>query len=181
MTTRTLLVLALALLPGCAQLLPGQDVRYAPTPHHVVDAMLRLARVGPNDVVYDLGSGDGRVVIAAARNYGARAVGVEIVPDLVAESRLTADAASLGDRAQFVLQDIFEVDVSPASVVALYLSEELNARLRPKLLRELRPGSRIVSYRVDMEDWRPDTQIEVDDNDRRRIIYLWTVPPRGTP
>jgi ubiquinone/menaquinone biosynthesis C-methylase UbiE len=171
------LTLAVA-LSGCAKLLPGQDVRYSPTPHHVVHAMLTLANVGPDDVVYDLGSGDGRIIVAAAQEFGARGVGIEIVPELVAEATLRADAAGVSERAQFRQQDIFTVDVSAASVVTLYLSEELNARLRPKLLKELQPGARIVSYRVDMEDWRPHREIVIDVNENQRIIYLWTVPPR---
>lgn len=176
---RLLVALTLTVaLSGCATLLPGQDVRYSPTPYHVVHAMLRLANVGPDDVVYDLGSGDGRIIIAAAQELGARGVGIEIVPELVAEATLRAEAAGVTERAQFRQQDMFTVDVSAASVVTLYLSEELNARLRPKLLRELKPGSRIVSYRVDMEDWRPDREIVIDVNEKKRIIYLWTVPLR---
>jgi SAM-dependent methyltransferase len=161
---------------GCVRLLPGQDVRYSPTPHHVVDAMLRLADVGAHDVVYDLGSGDGRIVIAAARDYGARAVGIEIVPELLTLGEGAAARAGVGERVRFVRQDIFQTDLSQATVVTLYLSEEVNARLRPKLLRELRPGARVVSYRVDMEDWRPDRQIQIDVNGDARTVYLWVVP-----
>jgi SAM-dependent methyltransferase len=172
----TLVVLAM-LFAGCAgKLQPGQDVRYAPTPHHVVATMLRMANVGPGDVVYDLGSGDGRIVVAAARDFGARGVGYDIVPALVAEGVRNAEAAGVADRARFVHRNIFDVDTSPATVVTLYLSEELNERLRPKLLRELRPGARIVSYRVDMGDWLPDRAVTLDVDGKSRTVYLWIVP-----
>jgi len=171
------LVVALGVAASaCARLLPGQDVRYSPTPHHVVAAMLRLAEVGTNDVIYDLGSGDGRIVIAAARDFGARAVGIEIVPELLTMGERAAVRAGVASRVRFVRQDIFQTDLRQATVVTLYLSEEVNARLRPKLLRELRPGARIVSYRVDMEDWRPDREIVVDVNGEARSVYLWIVP-----
>lgn len=172
-----ILLVGLALASGaCARLLPGQDVRFSPTPHHVVEAMLRLAAVGGNDVVYDLGAGDGRIVIAAARDFGARAVGVEIVPELVAQSVHSAARAGVEGRVRFVTQDIFQVDLSPATVVTLYLSEEVNERLRPKLLRELRAGARVVSYRVDMGNWRPDGEIRVEVDGAERPVYLWVVP-----
>lgn len=174
---RLAILLGLALATGaCVRLLPGQDVRYSPTPHHVVAAMLQLADVGKHDVLYDLGCGDGRIVIAAARDYGARAVGIEIVPELLTLGERAAAQAGVAGRVRFVRQDIFQADLSPATVVTLYLSEEVNARLRPKLLRELRPGARIVSYRVDMEDWRPDREIIIDVNGDARNVYLWIVP-----
>ena len=178
--TTLAVALAAALLAGCTiyPLEPGQGVRYSPTPQHVVTAMLRLAEVGPRDLVYDLGSGDGRIIITAARDFGATGVGYDIVPDLVAESVRNAAAAGVAAKTRFVHQDIFEVDTSPASVVTLYLSEALNERLRPKLLRELRPGARIVSYRVDMGDWKPDREITLDVNGTPRIVYLWIVPSR---
>jgi tRNA A58 N-methylase Trm61 len=140
--------------------------------------MLRLAGVGPEDVVYDLGSGDGRIIVSAARDFGARGIGYDIVPELVAESVRNAEAAGVSARARFAHGDIFEVDTSPATVVTLYLSKALNERLRPKLLRELRPGARIVSYRVDMGDWLPDRTITVDVDGRPRTVYLWIVPRR---
>jgi SAM-dependent methyltransferase len=163
---------------GCARLLSGQDVRFSPTPHHVVDAMLRLAAVGRDDVVYDLGSGDGRILIAAARDFGARAVGIEIDPKLVELSGREATRLGLAERVRVIHQDLFQTDLSPATVVTLYLSEEVNERLRPKLLRELRPGARIVSYRVDMGDWRPAREIRVDVNGEQRVVYLWVAPAR---
>ena len=170
--------LLVLLLAGCAPLAPGQSVRYSPTPDHVVGALLRLAGVGPGDVVYDLGSGDGRIVIAAARDFGARAVGVEIDRILAAASRCNAEASGVADRVRIVEQDIFEVNLVPATVVTLYLSETVNARLKPRLLRELRPGARVVSYRVDMGDWTPARTVEVDVDGRARTLYLWVVPLR---
>ena len=169
-------VLALALaVTACARLL-GYDAHFTPTPQHVVDAMLRLGAVGKDDVVYDLGSGDGRVVITAAQKHGARGVGIEIDPWLVERSIRAAEQAGVADRVRFVHQDLLDADLSPATVVTLYLSQALNARLRPKLLRELRPGTRIVSHEHDMGDWRADRQIEVEVNGARRPIYLWVAP-----
>jgi SAM-dependent methyltransferase len=162
---------------GCAPV-PGQEVPYVVTPPQVVDAMLRVARVDRNDLVYDLGSGDGRIVIAAARDFGARGVGVEIDPRLVAESTRSAERAGLTDRVRFVQQNLFDTDLRSATVVTLYLSREINLRLRPKLLSELRPGARIVSHRFDMGDWPPDRQLVVDLDRIAYQIYLWVVPPR---
>jgi len=134
--------------------------------------------ISKDDVIYDLGSGDGRIVIAAARDFGARAVGIEIDPRLVAQSALSAERAGVAGRVRFFHQDLFQADLSPATVVMLYLSEEVNMRLRPKLLRELRPGTRIVSYRVDMGDWLPDSLIRVEVDGDERAVYLWVVPVR---
>ncbi len=161
---------------GCAPV-PGQEVPYVVTPPEVVDAMLRLAGVGRNDVVYDLGSGDGRIVIVAARDFGARGVGVEIDPRLVAQSTRSAERAGLTDRVRFVQQNLFDTDLRPATVVTLYLTRELNLRLRPKLLTELRPGARIVSHRFDMGDWKPDRQLAVELDRSTYMLYLWVVPP----
>jgi SAM-dependent methyltransferase len=139
----------------------------------VVRAMLELAAVGPEDVVYDLGSGDGRIPIMAAEEFGARGVGVEIDPQLVSLARLNAAAAGVEARVEFIEGDMYEADVRPATVVTLFLHPEPNLKLRPKLLSELEPGSRIVSYVWDMGDWTPD---EVQAVNRRRI-YLWRIPP----
>jgi ribosomal protein L11 methylase PrmA len=141
--------------------------------------MLKLAGVSRQDVVYDLGSGDGRLVIAAAREFGARAVGVEIEARLVQDSRENALKAGVADRTEFLWQDIFRADIAPATVVALYLSPELNLELRPKLLRELRPGTRIVSHDFDMGDWRPDRTLRAKGPTREHVIHLWIVPARG--
>jgi SAM-dependent methyltransferase len=140
----------------------------------VVDAMLRLAHVGPRDVVYDLGSGDGRIVMLAAQKYGARAVGVEIDPRLIELSRQVARDGEVGDRVKFVQGDFFTTDLSEATVVTLWLSEGLNARLGPKLRRELRPGSRVVSHQFRMAGWAEERKILVDGEE----VFLWIVPPR---
>jgi SAM-dependent methyltransferase len=170
----SLLTLVLVGAAGC--LYPGAEVPYVQTPYEVVDEMLRLAVVGPSDVVYDLGSGDGRVVIAAARDFGARGVGVEIDPKLVAESTESARRAGVADRVTFRTGDLFQTDLTPATVVTLYLSPELNLRLRPKLLRELRPGARIVSHDFDMGDWPPVQTLRVQVRERSSLLYLWILP-----
>jgi SAM-dependent methyltransferase len=161
---------------GCVH--PGADVPYVQTPHEVVAEMLRLAGVDRNDVVYDLGSGDGRLVIAAARDFGARGVGVEIDPRLVASSAESARRAGVGDRVSFREADLFQVDLSDATVVTLYLSRALNLRLRPKLLRELRPGARVVSHDFDMGEWAPTQTSRVELRDRGARVYLWVVTRR---
>ena len=151
------------------------DVVYVPTPQPVVEAMLELARVRPTDVVYDLGSGDGRIVITAARKYGARGVGVEMDPLLIKKARENAAAAGVTGRVRFVSGDLFATDLRPASVVTLYLLQSINERLRPKLVRELRPGARVVSHVFNMgPEWPPDQTITVD----RSRVFLWSIPPR---
>jgi SAM-dependent methyltransferase len=163
---------------GCAPH-PGADVPFLVTPPEVVEQMLRLAKVGPADTVYDLGSGDGRLVIAAVRDFRARAaIGIEIDPDLVARSREYARRAGVGDRVTFLEQDLFRADLAPASVVTLYLTREVNLRLRPKLQADLRPGTRVVSFNFDMGDWEPRAMIRVDVNGRTTPVYLWVVPDR---
>jgi SAM-dependent methyltransferase len=157
---------------------PGQQVPDVRTPLVVVNEMLRLADVTAGDVVYDLGSGDGRILIAAARDRGARGVGLEIDPALVAQSTERARRLGLADQLSFRQQDLFAADLTPATVVTLYLSPELNRRLRPKLLRELRPGARIVSHRFDMGDWAPNRTLQVSSNEGSHTLYLWVVPAR---
>ena len=177
MTVRLLALLWAVGLTGVAGCIhPRADVPYVQTPHEVVAQMLRLAGVGRNDVVYDLGSGDGRLVIAAARDFGARGVGVEIDPRLVAQSVESARRAGVGDRVTFREQDLFQTDLADATVVTLYLSPALNLRLRPKLLRELRAGARIVSHDFDMGDWPPARALRVDVRERASQVYLWVVP-----
>lgn len=151
------------------------DVIYVPTPAPVVDAMLALAEVGEGDVLYDLGSGDGRIPIAAATKFGIRAVGIEIDPDLVATARANAHAAGVAGQVEFRQQDLFQADIGEATVVTLYLLQSLNVKLRPKLLSELRPGTRIVSHAFDMADeWPPEDTRHVDG----QPIHRWTVPER---
>jgi SAM-dependent methyltransferase len=169
-----LLLLAVA---ACVRV-PGQQVPDVRTPLLVVNEMLRLADVTASDVVYDLGSGDGRILIAATRDRGARGVGLEIDPALVAHSTERARRLGLADRLDFRQQDLFEADLTPATVVTLYLSPDLNRRLRPKLLRELRPGARIVSHGFDMGDWVPSRTLQVSSNQGSHTLYLWVVPAR---
>ena len=142
----------------------------------VADAMLKLARITADDVVYDLGSGDGRIVMLAAQKYRARGVGIELDPRLVEISRQVAREAEVGDRVAFIEGDLFTADISAATVVTLYLSPGVNRRLEPKLRRELRPGTRIVSHQFPIGTWTPDTVVRSEDD--RTDLYLWTVPPR---
>jgi precorrin-6B methylase 2 len=158
--------------------LRAPDVHYEPTPPDVVDVMLRLANVKAGDVVYDLGCGDGRIVIRAAREFGARGVCVDIDPQRIAESQENARAAGVADHIRFVNQDLFVTDLSEATVVMLFLSPGLNLKARPKLLRELKPGARIVSHWHDMDDWKPQKTMRVTSNGRERPVYLWTIPSR---
>jgi SAM-dependent methyltransferase len=162
--------------------LVGPDILYVATPTDVALEMLRLASVTRDDVVYDLGSGDGRLVIEAARTFGASGVGVEIDPGLIQQSRDSAARAGVADRVRFVWDDLFRVSVSEATVVTLYLSPDVNRRLRPKLLRELAPGARVVSHEFDMGDWRPDRTRRAQGPTRRHVIYEWDIPAdvRGT-
>jgi SAM-dependent methyltransferase len=173
------LITLVVALTGCAELrarYAGPDVVFIATPQDVTVAMLRLAEVGPQDVVLDLGSGDGRVVIAAAREFGARGIGVDIDPDLVAASRLTARSAGVADRTAFLQQDLFVTELHTASVVTLYLRDDVNLRLRPRLLRDLAPGSRVVSHDFDMGDWRPDRTQRIRGPLRDHRLYLWVIP-----
>jgi precorrin-6B methylase 2 len=158
--------------------LRAPDVHYEPTPPEVVDVMLRLANVKAGDVVYDLGCGDGRIVISAARDFGARGVCIDIDPQRIAESQENARAAGVADHIRFVNQDLFVTDLSEATVVMLFLSPGLNLKARPKLLRELKPGARIVSHWHDMDDWKPQKTVRVQGNGRERPVYLWTIPAR---
>jgi SAM-dependent methyltransferase len=150
------------------------DVRFVATPPEVVDAMLTAAKVTSADIVYDLGSGDGRIVIAAAKKYGARGVGIEINPQLVAESNASARAAGVSHLVQFVQGDLFTADFSAATVVTLYLGPSLNERIKPRLVRELRPGTRVVSHVYDMLGWTADQRVDVDG----RWVFLWTMPAK---
>jgi SAM-dependent methyltransferase len=155
--------------------LRAPDVRYEPSPPEVVRAMLKLANVTARDVVYDLGSGDGRIPIAAAREFGARGVGIDIDPKLVARSRLNARKAGVAERVSFRNEDLFQADFSDATVVMLFLYPDVNLKLRPRLLRTLKPGTRVVSHWHDMGDWKPQARVRVSN----RPLYLWIVPPRA--
>jgi SAM-dependent methyltransferase len=150
---------------------PIPDVHFTPTRHAVADAMLQLAQVTAADVVYDLGSGDGRIPIIAAQKYGARGVGIEIDPKLIERARVNAREAGVADRVTFIEGDLFTADLSPATVVTLYLSASINKRLEPKLRRELNPGARIVSHQFLIGDWPPDEKARPDFSD----IFLWRI------
>jgi SAM-dependent methyltransferase len=153
------------------------DVIYVPTPRDVVDAMLMVANAGPGDVLYDLGSGDGRIPIAAVQRYNvSRAVGIEIDTDRIDEARANARIAEVDGRVQFRNEDLFKADFSDATIVTLYLLPTLNRKLLPRLLRELRPGTRIVSHDFKMGDWQPERTLRV----RGRSVHFWTVPEPGT-
>jgi ribosomal protein L11 methylase PrmA len=158
--------------PAGSQSNPALDAIYLPTPGEVVKAMLRMAHVGPGDVVYDLGSGDGRIVIAAVKDFGAaRGVGVELDAIHVQEAKENARRAGVSDRVEFRQQDVSDADVRPATVVTLYMGLAMNLKLRPKLRSELRAGSRIVSHAFDMGDWMPVETRTVNG----RPVFLWTV------
>jgi len=183
------LLLAAATLAGCAAGArwardrepagPGKlDVIFVSTDPSIVKAMLTLAGVTRDDVVYDLGCGDGRIVIAAAKEFGARGVGVDLDPRRIQEARADADRAGVGDRVTFRVEDLFEAEIRNATVVTLFLSPELNARLRPKLLSELRPGTRIVSHRYGIGDWVPERTITVPVLEIHNHVFLWRVPDR---
>ena len=157
-----------------------KEAPYVPTPQHMVRRMLELADVGEDDIVYDLGSGDGRIVIMAAKEFGARGVGVEIDRDLVKRARFKARQAGVSDRVEFRQGDLFEAEIDEATVVALYLWPHMNARLRPKLQSELTSGARVVSYDFGINGWEADTVATFGSNtlqERRNQIYLWTVAP----
>jgi len=178
MTGRFLFAVAIMLFAGMPAAQPNAaqvheaDVLYLPTPHHVVAAMLRLAGVSRTDVVYDLGSGDGRIPIAAAREHGARSVGIELDGRMLELSRSNARAAGVGGLVEFRQEDLFASDLREATVVTLFLFPELNRRLLPKLRAELRPGTRIVSHRFGLGDWEPERTVEAGGHP----LLLWTVP-----
>jgi SAM-dependent methyltransferase len=151
---------------------PHLDVPYVPSPNPVVDGMLKLAGVSSADTVYDLGCGDGRIVITAAKAYGAKGVGVDINPERIEEARANAKSAKVEDKVRFEENDLFKANIAGATVVTLYLLPDVNLRLKSKLLKELKPGTRIVSHSFDMGDWKPEKEERVEG----RQIFLWTVP-----
>jgi SAM-dependent methyltransferase len=169
--TAVLAVVAAAQIPQTVKL---PEVPYVPTENTVVDAMLKLAGAKNTDIVYDLGCGDGRIVVRAAKNHGARGVGVDIDPARIQQARENAKRNNVEDLVRFEENDLFDADIREATVVMLYLLPNVNLRLRPKLLRDLKPGTRIVSHSFDMGDWKPEKEEQVDG----ATIYLWTVPAR---
>ena len=180
-----LLVVALAALaasvPARAQPsaketpLRAPDVPFVPTKQEIVEEMLRVAGVKPGDVVYDLGCGDGRIVITAARQFGARGVGVDIDPQRIAEANANAKRARVEQQVKFMIGDLFDADITEATVVTLYLLPDVNLRLKPKLLRDLKPGTRVVSHDFSMgDDWKPERTLRLGND----WIYFWTIPER---
>jgi SAM-dependent methyltransferase len=165
------LVTGLGMIVFAAQYEEGGDVPYVPTPPEVVEAMLKLADVKNTDFVVDLGCGDGRIVVMAAEKFGARGRGVDLNPVRIKEAEANAARAAVTDRVKFVQGNLFDADFKDASVVTLYLLPDVNLKLRPKLLRDLKPGARIVSHSFDMGDWPPEKKIEMG----WRRVYLWTV------
>jgi predicted O-methyltransferase YrrM len=157
-----------------ATALHAPDVIYVPTPPEVVEEMLKIADVKKGDVLYDLGSGDGRIAVTAAKKYGIRAVGIDIDPDRIREANENAKKAGVEKLVRFRNEDLFKANISEATVVTLYLLPDLNVKLRPRLWNELKPGTRIVSHQFDMAEWKPQKQMELNG----RTIYFWTIPPR---
>jgi precorrin-6B methylase 2 len=154
------------------------DVIFVPTPEEVVEAMLKVAKVGKGDVLYDLGSGDGRIPITAAQKYGiARGIGIDINPERIKEANENRIKAGVGERVSFINADLFESNLSEATVVTLYLLPTLNLKLLPKLLKELKPGTRLVSHAFDMGTWKPEQALKIGG----RSVYFWTIPAPGTP
>jgi precorrin-6B methylase 2 len=171
----TLLMFALG---APAKDLRAPDVIFVPTPPEVVDSMLKVAKVGKDDVLYDLGSGDGRIPITAAKKYGiARGVGIDINPERIQEANENLAKAGVGEKVSFLNADLFEANLSDATVVTLYLLPSLNLKVLPKLLSELKPGTRIVSHAFDMGSWKPEQTLNVNG----RSVYFWTIPAPGTP
>ena len=170
----TLLMIGMAVILGGSGFAQSRipDVHYEPTPQLIVEELLKMAEVNRNDVVYDLGCGDGRFVITAAKKNGARGVGVDIDPERIKESNQNARIAGVLDKVKFIEGDLFETDFREATLVALYLLPDLNMQLRPKLLQDLKPGSRVVSHEFDMYDWQPDKMGRLG----RNKYYFWIIP-----
>src|SRR3982750_4114244 len=174
MSNVKILVLAalFAAAPAWAQRMP--DVIYVPTPPDVVEEMLKIADVKKGDVLYDLGSGDGRIAVTAAKRYGIRAVGIDIDPERIREANENAKKAGVTNLVRFRQEDLFKADFREATVVTLYLLPDLNVKLRPRLWSQLKPGTRVVSHQFDMADWKPEKDVELNG----RTIYFWTIPPK---
>jgi len=190
--------MAFIFLSGAAAQQKEPEVPFVPTPDKVVLEMLKMAQVSKDDVVYDLGCGDGRIVITAASKFGCRGVGIDIDPERIRESRQNAIEAGESDKVQFIQRDLFEADISEATVVTLYLLSEVNLRLRPKLFKELNPGTRVVSHEFNMGNWEPDASSSVKTGDYRdepRVdfwdedtldywnsptVYFWVIPGNVT-
>jgi tRNA G37 N-methylase Trm5 len=175
MRARILIVAALFAAGGATAAAAREpDVIYVPTPQDLVEDMLRLADVKRGDVLYDLGSGDGRIPVTAARKYGIRAIGIDIDPERIREAHANAKRKGVAKLVTFRQQDLFTADFREATVVTLYLLPDLNLKLRPQLLRQLRPGTRVVLHQFDMGDWKPDKTLESNG----RTVYFWVIPAR---
>jgi tRNA G37 N-methylase Trm5 len=167
-------LIALAALAWAQAPARTPDVPFVPTSQELVVAMLKLADVHAGDTVIDLGSGDGRIVITAAKQFGATAIGVDINPERIKEANENARKAGVTDKVKFVQGDLFDADIHNATVVTLYLLPNVNLKLRPKLLKDLKPGTRVVSHSFDMDDWKPDKELEVNGS----RLYLWMIPKK---
>jgi SAM-dependent methyltransferase len=165
----------LAGAPLAAQDQPRGDVPYVPTPPEVVEEMLKLGNVKSGDILYDLGCGDGRIVITAAQKYGARGTGIDLNPVRIKEANENARQAGVADKVRFIEQNLFDADVHDATVVTLYLLPQVNLKIRPMLLKQLKVGTRIVSHQFDMGEWEPDKKIDIG----WRTVYLWTVTEKA--
>jgi SAM-dependent methyltransferase len=172
----TLFPLLLMLGTASGQYQNSLDVPFVPTPEEVVETMLAMAEISPNDVLYDLGCGDGRIVITAAKKYNCRGVGIDLDPVRIRESQFNAQEAGVEDRVEFLHKDLFEADFSQATVVTLYLLTEVNRKLRPRLLRELNPGTRVVSHDFDMGEWAADKETIIEGDWDVHAIYFWKIP-----
>ena len=168
----SLAVPAFAQAPARKPVSQAPDVIFVPTPHDVVEQMLKMANVKKGDVLYDLGSGDGRIPITAAKKHGIRAVGIDIDPERIEEANANARKAGVEKLVTFKQEDLFKTNFSDATVVTLYLLPDLNVKLRPRLWAELKPGTRIVSHQFDMGTWKPEKKVEMNG----RTLYFWTVP-----
>ena len=182
-STLAALAVTLVLVVAAAAQAPTQapskplDVPYVPTHEMLVEAMLEVAKVGKNDILYDLGSGDGRIVITAAKKYGTRGTGIDLDPVRIAEANENAQKAGVTHLVKFIHGDIFETNFADATVVTMYLLPDVNLKLRPKILA-LKPGTRIVSHNYDMGDWKPLRTLNINVSDTPHQIYFWTVPAR---
>lgn len=176
LTVALLSIASAAALAQNKQPIHEPDVPFVPTPQEVVDEMLKLANVHKGDILYDLGCGDGRIVISAAKEYGIHAVGIDIDPQRIEESKENAAKAGVSNKVKFIEADLFQADISPATVVTLYLLHSVNLKLKPKLFKDLKPGTRVVSNTFSMDDWEPEKTIEAKDH----TLYLWVIPEPST-
>jgi tRNA G37 N-methylase Trm5 len=178
-TVLAVIVLAFAAVAIAQTATKELDVPYVPTKTRVVEQMLKMGKVGKKDVLYDLGCGDGRIVVTAAKKFGTRGVGIDIDPDRIKEAKENARAAGVDDRVKFIQGDLFQANIKDATVVTLYLLPEVNLKLKPKLLSDLKPGTRVVSHNYDMgDDWKPEQTVKLTVDGSEHVVYAWTVPAK---